>query len=278
MNMIPRFISTLLVGGLCLLVSCEGGSPSGGSATKPASQTPANGSTGAPAKQAAPAGGTAASAPEHAPATAPAVAAAPPPPPPAQPTYYVLMQTSMGGIVLELDHDHAPISVDNFLKYADEGFYTNTVFHRVIKTFMIQGGGFTTDRQPKTPTHSPIKNEWTNGLKNVRGSIAMARVGGDPNSASCQFFINVVDNPGLDTPQDDGAAYAVFGKVIVGMMVVDAIRDVPVQGQFAVDPPVINSVKRITKEQAMAMVQVPKTAPNPDAAPTSQPAATTHPG
>lgn len=162
----------------------------------------------------------------------------------------VLMKTSMGDIVIDLNRTKAPISTDNFLRYVDEGFYSGTIFHRVIKTFMIQGGGFTADMQPKQ-THDPIMNEWENGLKNKRGSIAMARTN-DPNSATCQFYINVVDNPALDQPRG-GAAYAVFGEVAEGMDVVDKIRDVKTttKGMFR-DVPVetvtINEVVRIDKK------------------------------
>jgi len=144
----------------------------------------------------------------------------------------VLMETSLGSITLELDAAKAPISVENFLAYVRDGFYDGTVFHRVMKTFMIQGGGYDAELNQKTQgLRAPIKNEWENGLKNVRGTIAMARRGGgpdSPNSATSQFFINVVDNPRLDAPQPDGAAYAVFGRVVEGMDVVDKIREVPV--------------------------------------------------
>ncbi len=136
---------------------------------------------------------------------------------------YVKMETSKGDIVIELDHARAPISVGNFLAYVDDEYYDGTIFHRVMPTFMIQGGGFTTDLEKKR-TDVPIKNEWRNGLKNKRGTIAMARVGGNPDSATSQFFINVVNNPNLDHPQPDGAAYAVFGRVVEGMDVVDKIR------------------------------------------------------
>lgn len=141
----------------------------------------------------------------------------------------IKLETSLGDIVLELDAEKAPVTVNNFIKYAEDGHYNNTVFHRVISNFMIQGGGFTPDMDEKKNDLRPsILNEWTNGLKNVRGTIAMARVGGNPHSATAQFFINVVDNPRLDQPQQDGAGYCVFGKVIVGMDVVDKIRDTKV--------------------------------------------------
>lgn len=137
----------------------------------------------------------------------------------------VKLTTSHGDIVLELDPKNAPISTENFIAYVKSGHYEGTVFHRVIDSFMIQGGGHTADLSKKT-TNKPIKNEWKNGLKNVRGAVAMARLGGNPDSATSQFFINTVDNSFLDKPQPDGAAYAVFGKVISGMEVVDKIRKV----------------------------------------------------
>jgi cyclophilin family peptidyl-prolyl cis-trans isomerase len=140
----------------------------------------------------------------------------------------VIMKTSMGDITVELYPDKAPITANNFFSYVDEKFYDGTIFHRVMKGFMIQGGGLTPEFKPK-PTKSAIKNEAANGLKNNRGTIAMARM---PNkdSATCQFFINHVDNPGLDhrDETDDGYGYAVFGKVVKGMDVVDAIAGVKI--------------------------------------------------
>lgn len=136
----------------------------------------------------------------------------------------VVMKTSMGEIVLELDAAKAPISTANFVSYVDKGYYNGTIFHRVIPGFMIQGGGFTPDMAQK-PTDPPIKNEWRNGLKNSRGTISMARTQ-VADSATSQFFINVADNAALDMARD-GAAYAVFGKVVKGMEVVDLIKDVP---------------------------------------------------
>lgn len=137
----------------------------------------------------------------------------------------VQITTNHGDIIIELDAKNAPISTENFVAYVKSGHYDGTVFHRVIDTFMIQGGGHTADLKKKA-TNAPIKNEWKNGLKNVRGSVAMARLGGDADSATSQFFINTVDNAFLDRPQPDGAAYAVFGKVTKGMDVVDKIRKV----------------------------------------------------
>jgi FKBP-type peptidyl-prolyl cis-trans isomerase len=141
----------------------------------------------------------------------------------------VKMSTTLGDIVIELDGEKAPASVLNFLRYVDEGFYAGTAFHRVMSTFMIQGGGYTANLdEKKTGLHEGVTNEWQNGLKNVKGSIAMARLGGQPDSARAQFFINVVNNPALDTP-NDGAAYAVFGKVVEGLDVVEKIRNTPVE-------------------------------------------------
>jgi peptidyl-prolyl cis-trans isomerase A (cyclophilin A) len=136
----------------------------------------------------------------------------------------VSMETSLGTIKVELFQKEAPISTKNFLDYTKSGFYNGTVFHRVINGFMIQGGGFTPDMIPKK-TNPSIKNEADNGLKNDRGTLAMARAM-DPNSATAQFFINVVDNANLNRPNPDGAGYAVFGKVVEGMDVVDKIKAV----------------------------------------------------
>ena len=138
---------------------------------------------------------------------------------------HVLLKTSMGDIVLELDADKAPKSVENFLKYVKNGHYKGTIFHRVIDGFMIQGGGFDKGMTQK-PTAAPIKNEGSNGLKNLPYTVAMARTG-DPDSATAQFFINVNNNAMLDYPGRDGHGYAVFGKVISGQAVVDKIRLVP---------------------------------------------------
>jgi peptidyl-prolyl cis-trans isomerase B (cyclophilin B) len=135
----------------------------------------------------------------------------------------VLLETSAGEILLELDPQKAPATVRNFLAYVEEGFYAQTIFHRVIKNFMIQGGGLTIRLEEK-PAKAPIANEAANGLKNVRGSIAMARTA-DPHSATAQFFINLVDNPELDhsAPDQEGYGYCVFGRVEDGMDVVDKI-------------------------------------------------------
>ncbi|NIM40771.1 MAG: peptidyl-prolyl cis-trans isomerase [Hydrogenophaga sp.] len=138
----------------------------------------------------------------------------------------VRLATSLGDIVVELDAAKAPKTVENFLQYVNDRHYDGTVFHRVIGNFMIQGGGFGADMQQKA-TRAPIPLEASNGLKNDRGTIAMARTT-DPNSATAQFFINVVDNAGLNAPSPDGHGYTVFGKVVAGMDVVDKIRAVPV--------------------------------------------------
>ena len=134
----------------------------------------------------------------------------------------VKLATSAGDIVVELAPDKAPKTVDNFLQYVKDKHYDGTVFHRVIDGFMIQGGGFTADMKQK-PTRAPVPLEAANGLKNDRGTIAMARTG-DPNSATSQFFINVKNNDMLNAPNPDGHGYTVFGKVVGGMDVVDKIR------------------------------------------------------
>lgn len=142
----------------------------------------------------------------------------------------VRMETSSGTLVLQLDAKNAPETTKNFLIYVDDGFYDGTIFHRVIKGFMIQGGGYDRDFKQR-PTLPPIQNEADNGLKNERGTIAMARTG-DPHSATAQFFINSVDNDFLDhrekSPQ--GWGYAVFGKVVEGLEVIDAISGVATGG------------------------------------------------
>jgi peptidyl-prolyl cis-trans isomerase A (cyclophilin A) len=138
----------------------------------------------------------------------------------------VKLQTSAGDIVLELQREQAPITVDNFIGYVKARHYDGTIFHRVIPGFMIQGGGMDA-KMAERPTKAPITLEARTGLTNVRGTVAMARRG-DPNSATAQFFVNVVDNPFLDAAQSrDGHGYAVFGKVVSGMDVVDKIRQVP---------------------------------------------------
>lgn len=141
-------------------------------------------------------------------------------------TINVADTATQGVITLELDADKAPKTVENFLSYVNQGFYNGTIFHRVIKNFMIQGGGFTTDMQQKE-TQAPIENEAKNGLKNDAYTIAMARTG-DPHSATAQFFINTVSNDFLNhtSPSAQGWGYAVFGKVVQGQDVVDSIKKV----------------------------------------------------
>lgn len=158
----------------------------------------------------------------------------------------VEMQTSAGKIILELDAAKAPKTVENFLQYVRSGHYDGTIFHRVMDGFMIQGGGFTKDMEEKS-TKPPITNEARNGLRNQRGTIAMARRG-DPHSASAQFFINHRDNSGLDYPAHDGWGYAVFGKVSQGLDVVDRIAKVATGNRgmhqnVPTEPVVIQSVK-----------------------------------
>jgi peptidyl-prolyl cis-trans isomerase A (cyclophilin A)/peptidyl-prolyl cis-trans isomerase B (cyclophilin B) len=153
---------------------------------------------------------------------------------------HVLLKTSMGDITLELDRERAPKSVSNFLQYVKSGHYNGTIFHRVISNFMIQGGGFDTGMKQKA-TNAPIENEAANGLKNEPYTLAMARTSA-PNSATAQFFINVRTNTFLDYPGQDGAGYAVFGKVSKGREVVDKIKDVQTApGDVPVKPVVIES-------------------------------------
>ena len=136
----------------------------------------------------------------------------------------ITLKTTMGDIVIELDHEKAPKSCENFEQYVRDGHYDGTIFHRVINNFMIQGGGFMPDMMQKA-TREPIENEAKNGLKNVTGSIAMARTM-SPHSATAQFFINVKDNGFLDYPGQDGWGYCVFGKVTEGMDVINKIKEV----------------------------------------------------
>ncbi len=219
------------------------------------------------------------------PATAPAAPTTPAEAPKAPATdkmIYATMSTSMGDIVLELNREKAPLSVDNFVEYARSGHYDGTVFHRVIPGFMVQGGGFTSDMTQK-PTRPPIKNEWKNGLKNSRGTLAMARTS-VIDSATSQFFINVVDNAALDMPRD-GAAYAVFGRVVSGMDVADKIVAVPTtrtgpHANVPATPITITGVKILTPDEAakFATPATPATpaAPTPPSAPKA-PAAPTPP-
>ena len=162
----------------------------------------------------------------------------------------VKLETSMGNIVIELNEQAAPVTVKNFRGYVAEGFYDGTIFHRVIPGFMIQGGGFTTE-MGKKETRAAIVNEADNGLKNERGTIAMAR-GGDPDSATCQFFINHRDNGPLNYVENINPGYAVFGKVIEGMDVVDAIASVVTTTRMGyndvpVEPVVIKSARVVSE-------------------------------
>lgn len=164
------------------------------------------------------------------------------------------LHTTMGEIQLELFADKAPISTENFINYSKSGFYNGTIFHRVISNFMIQGGGFTADMKQR-PTAAPIANEADNGLSNTRGTVAMARTN-DPQSATAQFFINVQSNENLDYKAKDvsGWGYAVFGKVISGMDVVDEIRlvetsTVPPYSNVPVVPVIIERVEIVQPAQ-----------------------------
>ena len=166
------------------------------------------------------------------------------------PTAHVTIATTVGQMTLELDADNAPKTVENFLAYATSGFYDGTIFHRVINNFMIQGGGFTTDMEQK-PTQAPVDNEANNGLKNERGTIAMARTQ-DPHSATAQFFINVQDNDFLNHTGENmqGWGYTVFGKVTQGEAVLDKIRSVQTGSQgghqdVPTDPIIIESISVI---------------------------------
>ncbi|HNX25922.1 MAG TPA: peptidylprolyl isomerase [Phycisphaerae bacterium] len=161
----------------------------------------------------------------------------------------VIVKTNRGDMEIELDDVKAPKTVDNFLTYVDEGFFDGTIFHRVIPGFMIQGGGFTSEMEQK-PTNAPIQNEATNGLKNERGTIAMARTP-NPHSASSQFFINLVDNDFLNfTGQNmQGWGYCVFGRIVKGMDVADEIAKVRtgnhgMHGDVPVETVEIISIKR----------------------------------
>jgi cyclophilin family peptidyl-prolyl cis-trans isomerase len=164
----------------------------------------------------------------------------------------VRMETSLGSVVFELSGDLAPGTVQNFLQYARDGYYEGTIFHRVIKAFMIQGGGFTPDLKEKSDgLRDPIKNEWRNGLKNKRGTLAMARLGNQPDSAQASFYINLTDTDYFDKPMD-GAGYCVFGRVVEGQSTVEKIGNVetkpygawhPTQPVLPVEAVLIKSVE-----------------------------------
>lgn len=166
----------------------------------------------------------------------------------------VLIETSQGRIIVELFPDKAPESVENFLAYLDEGYYTDTVFHRVKPRFMVQGGGFTADLTKK-PTKAPVQNEADNGLENREGTIAMARTN-DPHSATSQFYINTVDNRPLDHVEKtrEGWGYTVFGEVIVGLDVAIAMSQVPTKTEgymrdVPVEPIVITGMRRVGESE-----------------------------
>ncbi|MGL6160797.1 peptidylprolyl isomerase [Microbulbifer sp.] len=159
----------------------------------------------------------------------------------------VELQTDLGGIQLELYKDKAPATVENFLAYVDSGFYNGVIFHRVIPGFMVQTGGMTFDFQKKE-TREPVANESANGLKNLRGTVAMARLN-DPDSATAQFFINLVNNGHLDA-QKDKPGYTVFGKVVKGMGVVDKIVAEP-RGLYRAFPAAPNTPVRILKAKRL---------------------------
>ena len=167
----------------------------------------------------------------------------------------VKLQTNLGDIVLELEDEKAPKTVANFLGYVNDGFYNGTIFHRVMDGFMIQGGGFTENLQKKG-TKAPIENEANNGLKNLKGTVAMARTDA-PHSATAQFFINVVNNDFLDyrAPNPRAWGYAVFGKVVQGMDVVDKIKKIPVTQK----PPFFNALpqKTVIIEKALVVEAPP---------------------
>ena len=179
----------------------------------------------------------------------------------------VKLETTMGTIVIELEPAKAPITVGNFLDYVKSGFYDGTIFHRVIPNFMVQGGGLTADMERK-PTREPIVNESANGLVNARGTVAMARTS-EPNSASSQFFINLINNSFLDKANaQDGVGYCVFGKVVEGMKVVDAIAAVPtgdVAGNQNVPlkPVVITKASVVTSGRTAKPPASQKPAPKP---------------
>ena len=193
---------------------------------------------------------------------------------------YAVMRTNKGDIVIELDRAKAPITVENFAGYIKEGFFDGTVFHRVVPNFVIQGGGFTAAGEQKK-TKAPISNEWQNGLKNKRGTLSMARTN-DPNSASSQFFISLKDNDMLDQPISGGAGYAVFGSVISGMDIVDAIARARTTVRFGMrDWPVedvsVTKAEMISKADADKLVaeataKAPAKAPAKPQAPAAAPA------
>ncbi len=234
---------------------------------------------------------------------APTPAELPPLPADAAPPAFILITTNYGDVLLELDAARAPITVQNFIAYAKSGFYDGTAFHRVMRmgpTAIVQGGGYAVDGTLKS-TQPPIANEWTNGLKNVRGTVSMARLP-DPNSATSQFFFNLVDQPLYDIADQRGSGYCVFGRVRAGLPVLDAISmektgahvtpasaGAPAQSlpQWPVRPCTIEKVEVVplvdaqivTERVKNTQVKDPHSTPAPTTAPTSAPAssATTAP-
>lgn len=182
----------------------------------------------------------------------------------------VRVTTNMGSFVIQLNPKRAPLTVENFLRYVKEGFYTNTLFHRVVSNFVIQGGGHSAVDGKLKPTHPDIVNEAGNGLTNKRGSVGMARAEA-PHSGNSQFYINLVDNPVLD-PQASRWGYAVFGEVVEGMEVIERIGVVPTGkvGEFEQDAPlqpvIIEKIELIDKNGAV----VPSGTPQPPSAPATE--------
>ena len=197
--------------------------------------------------------------------------------PAAESIEYAILSTTKGPILIELDRAKAPISVENFVSYITSGHFDNTVFHRVMPGFVIQGGGFNADGVQKS-TQAPIKNEGKNGLKNSRGTLSMARTP-DPNSATSQFFISLKDNDMLDASPATGAGYAVFGKVLVGMKVVDEIAKVKTgvkhgMSDWPTADVLLTKVVMVSKADADKLIEASKA---PAAAPTTPAAAPTAP-
>ena len=188
----------------------------------------------------------------------------------------VRVTTSLGAFVVELQRDRAPLTVENFVGYVKSGYYTNTLFHRVIANFVIQGGGVGPDYKAK-PTLKPIPNEAGNGLKNLRGTVGLARAAG-PHSGEAQFYVNIADNADLD-PLPTRWGYAVFGRVVEGMEVVDRISVSPTtaQGPFKSDAPVAAVVIQKIELLADTTVAPPAVAPSPAPAPSDAPPADTAP-
>jgi cyclophilin family peptidyl-prolyl cis-trans isomerase len=197
--------------------------------------------------------------------------AAEPPASPASSGPVVTLETSLGTIRIQLDKQKAPLTVDNFIKYVRAGHYDGTIFHRVIPNFMVQGGGMD-EQMGEAPTRPPVKNEAKNGLRNERGTISMARTN-DPDSATAQFFINVKDNAALDYGVR-GAGYAVFGRVVEGMDVVDKIVAVPTTTRgnhqnVPVTPVVIKRAREAGAAAAKPAKPAPAASPRPSPSPGS---------